>query len=71
MANIKEGIKEKSVLTVRIDEDLDRILNDIKDKKGISKADLIRNYLELVKYVYIDQESIRSLDDLLTSAPVG
>jgi hypothetical protein len=63
MANIKKGIKEKSVLTVRIDEDLDRILNDIKAKKGISKADLIRNYLELVKYVYIDQESIRSLDD--------
>ena len=63
MAKIKEETKEKSVLTVRIDEDLDRILNDIKDKKGISKADLIRNYLELVKYVYIDQESIRSLDD--------
>ena len=63
MANIKEEKKEKSVLTVRIDEELDQILNDIKEKKGISKADLIRNYLEQVKYVYIDQESIRSLDD--------
>ena len=51
MANIKEGTKEKSVLTVRIDEELDQILNDVKEKKGISKADLIRNYLELVKYV--------------------
>lgn len=56
-------MKEKSVLTVRIDEDLDQLLNNLKDEKGISKATLIRNYLELAKYLYIDQESIRSSDD--------
>ena len=52
-----------SVLTVRIDKDLDNILEKVRRKRGVSKATLIRNYLDMVKYMIIDQNSIRSIDD--------
>ncbi len=55
--------EETSVLTVRISKELDQILEEIKDNKGITKANVIRNYLEMAKYLIIDQDSIRSLDD--------
>ena len=55
--------EETSVLTVRISKELDQILEDIKNRKGITKANVIRNYLEMAKYLIIDQDSIRSLDD--------
>jgi len=59
-----KGTKDStSVLTVRIDKELDQILEKIKDKKKISKATLIRNYLEMAKYLIVDQNSIRSIDD--------
>lgn len=54
---------EMSVLTVRINKELDQFLEKVRAKKGISKALLIRNYLEMVKYISIDKGSIRSLDD--------
>jgi len=58
------GKKEvTSVLTVRISKELDQILEEIKDKRGITKANVIRNYLEMAKYMITDQDSIRSLDD--------
>ena len=58
------GKKEvTSVLTVRISKELDQILEEIKDKRGITKANVIRNYLEMAKYMIIDQDSIRSIDD--------
>ncbi len=51
------------VLTVRIDKDLDAILEEIKKNRGLTKATVIRNYLELARYAFVDQTSIRSLDD--------
>jgi len=51
------------VLTVRIDRELDEVLEKIKDKRGLSKANVIRNYLELARYAIIEQSSIRSLDE--------
>lgn len=68
MSNNKtEGIdqqkEETSVLTVRISKELDQILEDIKNTKGITKANVIRNYLEIAKYIIIDQDSNRSIDD--------
>jgi len=57
-------IKNKtSVLTVRIDNELDQILTRIKDKKGITKAKLIRNYLEMARYLILDGESVQSLNN--------
>lgn len=65
MSKIKNTeIKDKtSVLTVRIDDELDQILSRIKNKKGITKAKLIRNYLEMAKYLILDGESIQSLNN--------
>lgn len=60
---LKDEKKETSVLTVRISKELDQILDKIKDRKGISKAAVIRYYLEMAKYILIDTGSIRSLDD--------
>ena len=68
MSDSKTGVidrkkEETSVLTVRISKELDQILENIKDNKGITKANVIRNYLEIAKYMIIDQDSIRSIDD--------
>ena len=65
---IKDPKASTSVLTVRIDKELDQILDKMKDKKGISKATIIRSYLDLVNYILVDKSSIRSLDgrDLIT-----
>ena len=60
----KSKLKEStSVITVRIDEELNNNLNKIRDKLGISKADLIRNYLDLSKYFIKQKGSIQSLND--------
>lgn len=59
----KDGKDGTSVLTVRISKDLDQILDKFKDRKRISKATIIRYYLEMAKYILIDTGSIRSLDD--------
>jgi len=59
----KNDKEETSVLTVRISKELDQILDKIKDRKGISKATIIRYYLEMAKYVLIDIGAIRSLDE--------
>ena len=60
---ISNGKEETSVLTVRISKELDQILDKIKDRKGISKATIIRYYLEMAKYILIDIGTIRSLDE--------
>ena len=52
-----------SVITVRIDENLNEKIDELRRKIGISKADLIRNYLELSKYVIVQRSSIKSLND--------
>ena len=55
--------EETSVLTVRISKELDQILDKIKDRKAISKATVIRYYLEMARYILIDIGAIRSLDE--------
>lgn len=49
-----------SVVTIRIDADLDNELDEISDRKQLSKAALIRNYLGLAKFFIIDHNSIIS-----------
>ena len=52
-----------SVITVRINDDLNRNLDKLKDKIGNSKADLIRNYLDMSRYVIKHKNSIKSYDN--------
>ncbi|MEE9378601.1 MAG: hypothetical protein V3V33_11280 [Candidatus Lokiarchaeia archaeon] len=52
-----------NVITVRIDENLNNNLDKVRRKLGISKADLIRNYLEISKYVIKQKSSLQSLND--------
>ncbi len=52
-----------NVITVRIDENLNDNLDKVRRKLGISKADLIRNYLELSKYIVKQKSSLQSLND--------
>ncbi|MHA1293868.1 MAG: hypothetical protein ACTSQJ_14520 [Promethearchaeota archaeon] len=59
---VKPSKKSTGVLTIRIDEELDDVLNKISEKKRMTKASLIRNYLELARYFIIDEESIKSLN---------
>jgi len=51
------------VITVRIDEELNNNLESIKKEFGISKANLIRNYLEFSHCLIKQKTSIKSLDD--------
>lgn len=51
------------VITVRIDEELNSNLESIKEERGISKANLIRNYLELSQILVKQKKSLKSLDD--------
>ena len=51
------------VITVRIDEELNSSLEKIKRDIGISKANLIRNYLELSQCLIKRKNSVKSLDD--------
>jgi len=50
------------VITVRIDEDLNNNIEEIRQKLGISKADFIRNYLEMSKSIIKQKGSIKSLN---------
>jgi antitoxin component of RelBE/YafQ-DinJ toxin-antitoxin module len=52
-----------SVITVRIDEELNDNIDKIREKMGISKADFIRSYLEMAKYIIKQKGSIKSLND--------
>ena len=51
-----------SVITVRIDKELNNNLDKVRRKLGISKAELIRNYLEMSKYIIKQKSSIKSLN---------
>jgi len=50
------------VITVRIDEDLNHNIEEMRQKLGISKAEFIRNYLELSKSIIKQKSSIQSLN---------
>jgi hypothetical protein len=52
-----------SVITVRIDEELNNNIDKLRAKLGISKADLIRNYLEMSRFIVRQKTSIKSLND--------
>jgi len=52
-----------SVITVRIDEDLNQNIEKIRSKLGISKADFIRKYLDMSKYLLLQNNSLKSLND--------
>ncbi|MHA1105728.1 MAG: ribbon-helix-helix protein, CopG family [Promethearchaeota archaeon] len=54
---------DSSVLTIRINKQLDEHLNKMKSRLGVSKADLIRNLLELSKYIIKQKNSLKSLND--------
>ncbi|MFX1380758.1 MAG: hypothetical protein ACFFA4_16875 [Promethearchaeota archaeon] len=51
------------VITVRIDEELNNHIEKIRAKLEISKADLIRNYLEMSRFIIKQKSSIKSLND--------
>ena len=55
--------RSTSVLTLRIDNDLDKILKEISKKKRSTKAAIIREYLDLAKYLLLDRNSIKSLNE--------
>ncbi|TFF96017.1 MAG: hypothetical protein EU544_01555, partial [Promethearchaeota archaeon] len=61
--NTKNKKKEKTVLTVRIKKDLDESLNKVKNELGLSKADLIRNYLNLCNYMHVQKKAIKTPDN--------
>jgi len=52
-----------SVITVRIDNELNNVIKKLRSNLGISKADFIRNYLEMSKYVIIQNNAIKSLNN--------
>ncbi|MBY9017672.1 MAG: hypothetical protein KGD66_02470 [Candidatus Lokiarchaeota archaeon] len=52
-----------SVLTIRINNELNEHLGKMKSRLGVSKADLIRNFLELSKYIIKQKNSLKSLND--------
>ncbi len=63
-SDASKNIKDSTVvITVRIDEELNKNLEAIKRDLGISKADIIRNYLELSKCLIKQKNSVKSVDD--------
>ncbi len=55
--------KQSNILTVRINEDLDKILDTICDKRHLTKAVVVREYLEMAKSFLIDHNSIKSFNE--------
>ncbi len=58
-----EPKKSTKVITIRIDRELNENLDRIKDRMGITKNNLIKNYLELSKYFLKRKSTIQSLND--------
>ncbi|MFX1320615.1 MAG: ribbon-helix-helix protein, CopG family [Promethearchaeota archaeon] len=52
-----------TVITVRIEEDLDNNIEKMRSKLGLSKADFIRKYLDMSKYFVIQNNAIKSLNN--------
>lgn len=63
MSQKKESKNSQKVITIRIDDELNKHLDYMKNRLGLSKADLIRNYLELSKYLIKQKSSIKSLNN--------
>jgi antitoxin component of RelBE/YafQ-DinJ toxin-antitoxin module len=58
-----ESKSNQKVITIRIDTELNDQLDAIKNRLGVSKADLIRNYLELSKCLLKQKSSLKSLNN--------
>ena len=63
MSKDSEPKKPTKVITIRIDRELNDNLDRMKDRMGITKNSLIKNYLELSKYFLKHKSTIRSLND--------
>jgi len=59
----KKAMEPTTVITLRIEGELNEILDEISNRLGTSKANLIRNYLEMAKYMLIERYSVKSLND--------
>ncbi|MHA1782524.1 MAG: ribbon-helix-helix domain-containing protein [Promethearchaeota archaeon] len=59
----KENKNSSRVITIRISQDLNEHLDKLKDRLGVSKADLIRNYLELSRFIIKERNSLKSLNN--------
>lgn len=55
--------KSTTVITVRIEEELNQNIEKIRSKLGISKADFIRKYLDMSKYIITHNNTIKSSND--------
>ena len=58
-----EPKKKTKVITIRIDQELNENLDRMKERMGINKNSLIKNYLELSKYFLKRKSTIQSLND--------
>ena len=54
---------ESSIITIRIDKELNEHIDKLKDRLGLSKADIVRNYLDLSKYLIKEKNSIKSFNN--------
>ncbi|MHA1257007.1 MAG: hypothetical protein ACTSPS_15565 [Promethearchaeota archaeon] len=63
MSKISEPKKQTKVITIRIDQELNENLDRMKERMGINKNSLIKNYLELSKYFLKHKSTIQSLND--------
>ena len=63
MSKDTEPKKSTKVITIRIDQELNENLDRMKDRMGITKNSLIKNYLELSKYFLKGKSTIQSLND--------
>ncbi|MBY8988929.1 MAG: hypothetical protein KGD61_10785 [Candidatus Lokiarchaeota archaeon] len=55
--------KPTKVITIRIDEGLSDHLDNMTKRIGITKTNLIKNYLELSKYMIKQKSALQSLND--------
>ena len=63
MSQTKETKSSQKIITIRIDGELNNHLDYMKNRLGISKADLIRNYLETSKYIIKQKSALKSLNN--------
>jgi len=63
LSNVDAPKKLTKVITIRIDEDLSDHLDKLHKRMGITKTNLIKNYLELSRYLIKQKSVLHSLND--------
>jgi len=63
LSNVDAPKKLTKVITIRIDEDLSDHLDKLHKRMGITKTSLIKNYLELSRYLIKQKSVLHSLND--------